>query len=203
MKTLLSIFIAVVFCLQTNAQNDSPYSPGIVFFDPTFDCINCLTIAEYDYHTGVKTGIGIGLAKEITPRVDLTTHLSYQFWSYQVNYRHSTYYYESFEENNHLINISIGQRFHFAKFKTSSFYTATNLNFQKYLNDTHKNFGLSIEPALGWKKDLGQKSECFLSLGYDQLLTSYSNSSIQRPGRLGINLGINILLKKKVEGVEE
>ncbi len=179
------------------------------YFDPIYPeefCNNCFTNIEFS--SGVKYSIGIGLVKPVSERFDLVTNLGFGYWNYEVTIQTSggiwyEGFYDQYKEKMSLFNFSVGERFHLFQLKNSSFYSGLNFNVQLYTQDLQKNAGLSIEPTFGWRKSLTTKSELFIAVGYDQHLTSYSEISNRRPGKLAFNLGYNIVLQSKKRDSED
>jgi len=214
MKKILLLTVLVCTLLNSNAQIG--FSPGDGFFDPIIpngpitECVDCLYSIK-TYPTGLRTGIGFGLAWEVADRIDLITNFGIQVWKYEVKNFGVGYtsvwpissqsaglvQLSQTEKVEAVFNASIGQRFHFIKKERSSFFFGTNLNAQYNPFATSKTFALSIEPAIGWSKAIRQKGEYFISLGYDKFLTSFESGYSAHPGSAVLNTGFRIIMNKK------
>jgi len=210
----ISVFVLLVFFFfDANAQLDFAPSDPIL---PSENCLNCTSNLRY-YPTGKRAGLGFGLAWELTEKIDFTTNLGVQVWNYRVeeygftslanpwpisdpwpisSYDQAVLLGEH-EKTELSFNFSAGQRFHFLKFSNSSIFFATNFNLQLNANSLQRSLGLSIEPALGWKTEIGQKGEYFISFGYDKFLTSFESVLPVHPGSMVLNTGLKYVFKKQ------
>lgn len=163
----------------------------------SFDCFAC-SYGDYDYNVGFRIGMGYGVLKPMNALLDLTANLSLNYWRYEVQTKGLLGNIEdSFIEDNVYFNLAIGERIKVWEFNKSKIFTGVNLNVQAYFNLTHRRMGLGIEPNIGWSRAMGQKSEFFLFLAYDQHLSSYNRRYSRHPGKLSLVMGINRRLEER------
>ena len=189
MKNVICLILVVLFSYNIQAQLSLEIIPN-----PNVDCANCFN--NYDVTTGTKFQIGFGIVKEIVPRFDAVSNIGYGYWNYNLVFKSfDGRIVDEFNRDEHVFNLSIGERFHIVQFGNSSIYSGLNLNFQIHAGDFIQNTGFSLEPTFGWRKSTGKKTEIFIAAGYDQHLNRAVEN--QKPGKVTVNLGFNVVLKNK------
>jgi len=193
MKNLICLFFAVVFVASTHAQTSAEtYFPYDLIFPNSIAPKN----NSIQYSSGIKSMIGVGIVKPITSRFYLTSNLGFSIWTSKavvVDFNGNQL--DEYRTTGKLFNLSFGERFHIFRFKKSSFYSALQFNLQYRLNKFNpNNIGLSMEPSIGWRKKLGEKSEVTFSIGYDQPITSNKYTNGNQSGNTAFSVGYNFRL---------
>lgn len=192
MKYIVSLLVLLIGFFFSYAQADLAFIADPLVPDPNnnVDCANC-GLGGDDFGTGIKLGMGYGIAKEVKPDIDLIATIGYAYWRYQVQ-QNGTFFGNPYIQDAHLFNLAIGGRVHLLRGETSSLFTGMNVNVQYHDVRFRRRFGLSIEPTLGWCRSIGDNHEFFAQVGYDQHVSSYSQYYQRHPRKVSVAIGFNL-----------